>query len=219
MVVGAKELYMTSSTGKKGGGFFRAIVDLFILILMLGAAGFGGYFWGVHQQLAPVLKVPPGTLGAILPSQTTSTSQAKTEPPPATQPARAPEPSTPQASSTESTSGKKKFWISSTGTDYIGYSITVKVNGTPVDSFFSPGKSIDITHLVKRGDNKVVFEAKNLGEQYNKHDGEASAALVLKVVSGPTLTDSFKPSDVILTYKRSATESDDFNDTEHFSGE
>lgn len=218
MVVGAKKLYMTSSTGKKGsgGGFFRAIVDLFILVLMLGAAGFGGYFWGVHQQLAPVLKVPLGTPGAILPSQTTA---AKTETPASTQPAKEPEPSTTQASTTEKPVGKKKFWISSTGTDYIGYSITVKVNGTPVDSFFGPGKNIDITHLVKRGNNKINFEAKNLGEQYNKHDGEANADLVLKVVSGPILTDSFKASDVIVSYKRKATESDDFNDTEQFSGE
>jgi hypothetical protein len=70
---------------------------------------------------------------------------------------------------------------------------------------------------VKSGDNAVTFEAKSLGEQYNKHDGDAKSILTLQLVKGSHVQDEFKSSDVLVTYKRNATESEDFNDTEHFS--
>jgi hypothetical protein len=114
--------------------------------------------------------------------------------------------------------GKVKFWVVSSGADYIGYSITVKINGTAVDSFFGGGKMIDLTQHVKSGDNKILFEAKALGEQYNKHKGDEKSVLTLQVVSGPQVVqDGFKKSDVLLTYKRNASETEDFNDTKHFT--
>jgi hypothetical protein len=50
---------------KKGNGILRAMMDLFIILLLITGAGAGGYFWGIHQQLAPVLKVGIGTPGAL----------------------------------------------------------------------------------------------------------------------------------------------------------
>jgi hypothetical protein len=217
---------VTSSTGKKGNSFLRAIGDLVILCLLLAGSGFGGYFWGTHQQLAPIQKVPPGTPGAISANGTPSIFPTKSDQAKSDQ-----SKSDSQSNSTERGSdssdqsisdkphSKKKFWISSSGTDYTGYSITVKVNDTTVDNFFGPGKSVDITRLVKSGENTVVLEAKELGKDYNKHSGDSSSALILHVVSGPSLTDNFKSSDVLLTYKRTAAEDEDFTNTLHFSGD
>ncbi len=208
---------VTSSTGKKGNGFLRAIGDLVILCLLLAGSGFGGYFWGTHQQLAPIQKVPPGTPGAIASSTAPSIFPTKTVESQSNS-SKASDSANDQASSDKPKS-KKKFWITSSGADYMGYSITVKVNDSVVDSFFGPGKLVDITRLVNAGDNEVVMEAKALGKEYNKHPGDAASALILKVVSGPSLTDNFKQSDVLLTYKRTAAEKDDFANTLHFSGE
>lgn len=114
--------------------------------------------------------------------------------------------------------GGTKYWICSSGTDYIGSSVTVSVNDTPVDSFFGPGKFIDLTKLVKKGDNEIKFEAKALGQGYNKHKGDSKAVLTLQLVSGPQITpDSFKKSDVICTFKRNAAETDDAEKTEEFT--
>ena len=114
--------------------------------------------------------------------------------------------------------GKLKYWIVSSGSDYIGYSITVSVNGTAVDSFFGPGKCIDLTRYVRAGENTVSFDCKLLGDKYNKHKGDERSALTLALVSGAhIIPDNFKKSDVVLTYKRNASESEEFNDTEHFS--
>lgn len=118
-----------------------------------------------------------------------------------------------------STGRKLKYWLSSSGADYTGYSITVKVNGTPVDNFFGPGKSVDITRLVKHGDNTINYEAKALGEQYNKHSGEASYILAVKLVKGPVVQEEFSNKDVVLIYARNASETEDFNDTKHFKGD
>jgi hypothetical protein len=115
--------------------------------------------------------------------------------------------------------GPKKFWITSSGVDYIGYSITVRVNGTAVDSFFGPGKIVDITRLVKPGDNSLLFEAKEMGDQYNKHSGDAKSKLTLQLVSGLHISDSFKKSDVLLSFQRTAADTEDSTDTQHFSGD
>ena len=208
---------MTQKPKGKGSEVLAAIRDFVIICLLVVAAGGGGYYWGIHQQLAPIQKVGPGTPGAI--SISTPTSM----PPPASKsPATSTSPATPSGSSASTgaaDSGKHRYWISSSGSDYIGYSITAKVNDTPVDNFFGPGKNVDITRLVKSGQNDVVFEAKALGSDYNKHGGDKAAVLTVQVVGGPEIKENFKSSDVIATYKRSATDEGDSSETFHFTGE
>jgi hypothetical protein len=204
---------MTQTTKPKGNEILKALVDLVILVLLLGAAGFGGYFYGIHQQLAPVQKVAAGTPGAIaavssLPppvsGSTTPATTATTTPPP-------PVPATPAAA-------KHKYWIASSGSDYIGYSILVKVNDTQVDNFFGPGKSVDITNLIKPGDNTVTFEAKSLGDEYNKHSGDKNAVLTVRVIGGPFIQENYKPSDILAAFRRSATDSGDTTDALTITG-
>lgn len=202
---------------KKGQELVKALLDLVILALLLAGAGFGGYFWGLHERLAPIQEVPPGTANAIQPTAVAAT------PSPAPAAASAPiktvtEPTRSQSASVAPAKpGKMKYWISSSGEEYIGYSITAKVNDNAVDSFFGPGKNVDVTRYIKDGDNSVTFEAKALGDQYNKHDGDAKSILTLQLVKGPKMQEEFKSSDVITTYKRNATESEDFNDSVHFT--
>lgn len=203
---------MTQQAGKsKAGLFLRAIADLVIIGLLITGAAFGGYFWGTHQRLAPIADVPPGTPGAISPAGL---------PPPVSHSG-----SGGQASNSVTDAGgsqpqrRQKYWISSSGSDYIGYSITVKVNDTPVDSFFGPGKTVNITHLVKPGSNTVAFEAKALGSDYNKHSGDAASVLTVQVVGGPTVQENFKQSDVLATYSRNAEDSGDNSESAHFSGD
>ncbi len=196
---------------KKGGELVKALLDLVILVLLLAGAGFGGYFWGLHERLAPIQEVPPGTVGALPPSAAAAT-QAPVKTVTESKSASA-DPIAPAAAKVS----KTKYWISSSGEEYIGYSITAKVNGNAVDSFFGPGKNVDVTRYIKSGDNAVTFEAKALGEQYNKHNDDAKSILTLQVVKGSHVQEEFKPSDVLVTYKRNAAESEDFNDTEHFN--
>lgn len=193
---------------KKGQELVKALLDLVILALLLAGAGFGGYFWGLHERLAPIQEVPPGTANAIQPAGVAAAAPVKT----------VTEPTKPDSAlAAPAKPGKMKYWISSSGEEYIGYSITAKVNGNAVDSFFGPGKNVDVTRYIKEGDNSVTFEAKALGEQYNKHDGDAKSILTLQLVRGPKVQEEFKSSDVITTYKRNATESEDFNDSVHFT--
>ncbi len=216
-------------TGKKANNFLRALGDLAILGLLLLGAGAGGYFWGIQQQLAPVEKVGAGTPGAIasggsaLPppkSVTKLATKDNSDNDSATKPSKITEQSSSSSTtSEEKSSGSHKYWISSSGADYTGYSITVKVNDNAVDNFFGPGKNVDITRLVKNGDNSVAFEAKELGEQYNKHVGDANSVLMLQVVSGPHVTDSYKKSDVLLSYSRTAAQTDDATATKTFTKE
>src|ERR1700733_3679540 len=127
---------VTSSTGKKGNTFLRAIGDLVILCLLLAGSGFGGYFWGTHQQLAPIQKVPPGTPGAISANGASSIFPSKSDQAKSDQSKSDSQSNSERASNSSDQSSsdkphsKKKFWISSSGTDYTGYSITVKVNDT-----------------------------------------------------------------------------------------
>lgn len=185
---------------KKENTIVKAIGDLVILALLLAGAGFGGYFWGTHQQLAPVLKVGLGTPGTFTPTAAAAGSSTTS-------------PDAPAAHK------KHKYWLSSSGTDWIGYSIVTKVNDTAVDSFFGPGKIVDVTSLVKPGQNTIEFEAKQLGSEYNHHAGDAGSTLTLQLVSGSSISDSFKPSDVLLGFKRNAAQTDGANETMHFNGE
>ena len=86
-----------------------------------------------------------------------------------------------------------------------------------VDNFYGPGKLLDITRYVKKGENSVEFEAKQLGADYNKHEGDSKAALVLKVVGGSRVVQDFKPADVVLSYARNAAEEESFDNTLHFT--
>jgi hypothetical protein len=206
------------------------ISDFIILILLLAGAGFGGYYYGTHQQMAPVEKVPPGRPGAItatpaaprvIPTAAVSTATSPASAPPASTAETAQ--STPSAAPTSPASDSKqkskplKYWLASSGEDYTGYSITVSVNGNVVDNFFGPGKNVDVTRHVKAGDNTVLFDAKALGEQYNKHKGDAKADLTVELVCGPHIQDNYKKSDVLLSYTRNSAEDEDFSDTKHFA--
>ncbi|MGD9684550.1 MAG: hypothetical protein AB7W16_25580 [Candidatus Obscuribacterales bacterium] len=206
-------------TSPKKSDFVRAFLDLLILGLLLVAACFGGYWWGLHERLAPIETVAPGTPGAITQSQL---SQAQ-----ASQAAKPGDASASQSKPGDKTQSDKppespskssaKYWLVSSGTDYTGYSITVSVNGEQVDNFFGPGKIVDVTSHVHSGDNSITFEAKQLGEQYNRHSGESKSILSVKLVSGSKISEDFKPADVALGYSRNAAESQDFNDTMHFT--
>lgn len=180
---------------KKENTFVKAVGDLVILGLLLAGAGFGGYFWGTHQQLAPVLKVGPGTPGTTLP------------------------PKAADAATATETVKKRKFWLASSGTEYIGYSITAKVNDTTVDNFYAGGKIVDVTPYVQPGTNTVEFEAKQLGSEYNKHVGDSNSKLTLNLVSGTSMSDNYKQSDVLAKFERNAAETDNQTDTVKFVGE
>ena len=227
----------------KGPNVVGALTDFLILVLMIGGAGFGGYFFGTTQRLAPVKLVAPGTPGAVSPEKAEMTpvntvpaaasSKAAAASTAAT-PTAATTPATPTTTSTHTSTNtstntshtgsatpaanteKKKYWLVSSGSEYVGYAPTVNVNGKDVDNFFGPGKTQNITKLVKEGENSITFNAKHLEAGYNKHKGDASAELIIQLVSGPFVTDEFSASDVLLTYKRNAAETDNFNDTKHF---
>lgn len=202
----------------KGSDIFKALIDLIILALLMVGSGFGGYWYGVHERLAPVKNVAPGTPGALPASAVTpvapGTQPAPTAATPATSStATTTTTATPTAPSTATTTSapaasSEKFWITSSGTDYIGYNITVSVNGSPVDSFYGPDKTINLTRFVKHGENTITFDAKNM-PNINKHKGQPTAMLTLKLVHGPKITDEFKPGDVLLSYTRNAGQTED----------
>lgn len=219
---------MTSgkSSSQAGGkpNILGALSDFIILVLLLAGAGFGGYFWGTTQRLAPVRGVPAGTAGALpapalpVPGQPPAQPPAEKSAPAGDLPAKAG-----AASDNPPAGGKKpraaqktKYWLTSDGADYTGYSVTVSVNGTAVDNFFGPGKTVDISRYVKEGENSILFEAKALGDQYNKHKGDEKSVLSLYVVSGPSIREDYGKSDIVLSYERNAAESTDFSDTLHF---
>lgn len=196
---------------QKGNELVKAMLDLLILALLMGGSGFGGYFLGIHERLAPVQSVPPGTANALPPASASSAPPAAVK-----KDAKAGDSPVESADKAKAANAKVKYWISSSGVDYTGYSITVKINDTPVDNFFGPGKNVDITRFVKEGDNEVTFESKALGAQYNKHPGDAASILTVQLVSGPHVQENYEPSAVVLSYARNASESDDVNDTKHF---
>lgn len=185
------------SPAKQGSSDFKNTAKgVLILILLMVAAGTGGYFFGTYQKFAPIQSVPAGTPGALVP---TTTSQTTTT-----------------ASSTSGQPLKKKYWIHSSGDQHVGYSITVAVNGQTVEKIYSPGRDVDITKYVKPGENQVTFQADVLPESMNEHKGQDGYYLVLAVASDNTISPSPRESDVLINYKRTAREASDnkaFNDT------
>lgn len=210
----------------KGGTIVRAFIDLIIVGLLLCGAGFGGYWYGMHERLAPVHDVPPGTAAALPPSVVTPASGTATATGTSTGASTGTSTSTgastahtppPTNTSSSEKKGKRKYWVVSSGIDYTGFQIVVNVNGNPVDSFFGPGKSVDVTRFVKPGqENEVTFEEKALGEKYNKHPGDESAELKVRLVHGPQITEDFKPEDVLITVTRNASESESLDETKQF---
>ncbi len=208
-----------------------ALGDFTILVLLIAGAGFAGYYIGINQRLAPVQLVWPGTPGAVPMSQVFEPQSGvkATDPahPTISSPApasatTAPAPvhsrnSNPAAAPVSNVKHKTKYWLSSSGVDYIGYSITVKVNDKPVDNFFGPGKTIDITRFVNKGENTVVFDSKAMGESYNQHTGDGKASLTVQLVSGPSIKEDYAQSSVLLSCKRNATETQDFSENLSFS--
>lgn len=214
---------------KKAPNILGGIIDLFILVLLVGGAAFLGYFIGINQKLAPIQLVAPGTPGAIMPGQlpaeilpgssastpaaTTSSATPATAPATTTPATTTPAPATTPAA-TKPAPAKKKYWLTSSGTDYVGYTITVKVNDQPVDMFYGPGKTLDITRFVQKGKNSVVFDCK-ASDDYNKHTGDKNFSLAIQLVSGPSVKEDFAPSAVLFTCKKNAAETKDA--TEKFS--
>lgn len=217
-----------------------ALSDLFIICLMVGGAGFGGYYVGMNQRLAPVLLVPPGTAGARA-EQAAASASADKAPGSASShigggaaavkkedkkdgaAAAASLHSTgaagPKKADAADKNAKMRYWLISSGEDYCGYSVTVNVNNNPVDSFFGPDKIVEVTKLIKPGENQVKFEAKALGEQYNKHTGDSAYAVTVKLVKGSHMQDNFAAKDVLMSYSRNAAETQDFNDVTSFKVE
>lgn len=212
------------ATGAKGGKkneFVRAIIDLIILALLIVGAGLGGYWYGLHERVVPVEWVPKGTEGAVAESVIKEAARSNPAPDPDPDPkakaeSKAQAAALPEKNTESKKTDKVKYWLTSSGSDFIGYSITVFVNGEQVDGFFGPGKIVDISSRVKPGDNSIRFDSKQLGEDYNKHDGDAKSELVVKLVNGPKITEDFDSKNVIVTYKRNAAETTDFKDTKHF---
>ncbi len=204
-----------SAIASAGSGIARAIGDLLLLLLMLGASGGAGYWFGTIQRMAPVQLVGPGTPGAI--SATPNTVTPKNGGKPENVEEQAEETVTVNSNPAASATKKhgKKYWIASTGSDYIGYSIKVTVNDQDVDNFFAPGKAVDITRLLKKGENSVTFNAQGLEEKFNAHKGDSSKKLVLNLVSGASVQENYKPSDVVLSYQRNAAQSE--NDSQTFT--
>jgi hypothetical protein len=213
--------------------FLGALGDFTILLLLIAGAGFAGYYIGLNQRLAPVQMVWPGTPGAVPLSQilgpqptptvvdakaatAASTATPSAAPAAATPDSAKPTPPTPTAAA-QAAKRKTKFWLCSTGADdYIGYSITAKINGVAVDNFFGSGKTIDISRHVKKGENTLEFECKNMGDDYNKHKGDSNATMTVQLVSGPSIREDYPQSAVLFSVKRNASETQDFNEKKTF---
>lgn len=222
---------MTTPQKPKRLNLLGALGDFTILLLLIGGAGFAGYYVGINQRLAPVQFVFPGTPGAVPvsqildpqlrptvkidPSVTTEGNSASGSASGQSAPATA---AAQQAKPPVTNNKKTKYWLASSGVDgYIGYSIIVKVNGETVDNFFGSGKTIDVTKYVKTGQNSLEFECKNMGDDYNKHKGDGKAALTVQLVSGPSIKEDFSQSAVLLSCIRTAVETQDFNEKKSFT--
>lgn len=161
-----------------------------IVLLLIVAAGAGGYFYGTHQQFAPVETTTAAKSDAAGDQAVLTTGP--------------------------NTSLKKKYWLLSSGDDHVGYSISVFVNGKLVDKFFSPDKQVDITNLVKPGENQITFEAKLLPSGMREHAGQSAYYLQVAVMSGATLKADKRDTNSLLNYKRNAAETTDFNENLSF---
>lgn len=282
------------------------LTDLLVFVMLVGGAGFAGYFIGINQKLAPVQMVPPGTVEAIeyiaeraaglrgpgnAPGQVQSTAPVPPLPSPVNlnslpiqkdaseEKSKAEAENNPQANAPAGGSGpvvskesktavlvkdgaaehssdaarsaeeknsqtnksakqeaakpakagrvgkdskdskaavKKKYWVASSGSDYIGSSVTVVVNGQPVDNFFGPGKLVDVSRFVKKGPNLITFDSKVLDDEYNQHLGNSKFDLTLKLVSGASVREDFDSNSVLLSFKRTAADLEDGSNTLDF---
>lgn len=209
----------------KAGDLFAALRDLIILALLMVAAAAGGYYWGLHERVAPLQLVAPGTPGA-LPATAEVPKKEIQNPLNKSSTAAATNSSSTNTSSTNTTSstasapadkGKLKYWLVSSGTDYVGYQIIVNINDQPVDNFFGPGKLIDVTRFVKHGDNTITFDSKNMGEKYNKHKSDSKAELKVQLVAAPHLKESWSAKEILASAAQNATDSEDDTQTFHFT--
>jgi hypothetical protein len=186
---------MNSSDKPKGAVAKERAKGILIVFLLVVLAGAGGYFFGTFQKFAPIQSVAPGTPSAV--EQTVST----------TVPAIIPN---------GSGALKKRYWIHTTGDEHVGYAITVLVNGQLVDKFFAPGRDVEVTKLMKPGENQVTFQASVLPESMNEHKGQDNFYLRCSIASGSAVVSDPRESDVLLNYKRTGHEASDgkaFNDT------
>ncbi len=225
---------VSQGKAKKGPSILGGLMDFLILVLLVGGAGFGGYFYGTMQKMAPVNMVAPGTPGALqetdlnkpgksseADNKTSSAAKLSDENEKKTD-TSSERKSNSEAKSVDDTKSaskknqKSRYWISSSGTDYIGYSVTVSINGTPVDSFFGPDKTVNLSSKVKSGENTVTFDAKAMGDKYNKHKGDANAELILQLVSGPVVQEDFSSDDVIATFRCNASQDQDIKESANF---
>lgn len=201
------------------GAFF----DFIIICLLLAGAGFGGYFWGTHQRLVPVMMVPPGTLGAKTAAEVGLAPDTATDKAAAAKPgdkATAPKAGEAAAAAPAAAahSGMTKYWLISSGSDYVGYNITVNVGSDPVDSFFGPDKIVDITKHIKPGQQvSIQFDAKQMGEQFNKYSGDATKELTIKLVKGPHVQETFSDKDVLMSFSRNAAQTESEQETKTFT--
>jgi len=199
---------------------------LAILVLLIVAAGTGGYFYGTQQRFAPVEKVAPGTLGAV-------------------EEAAAPNPIAHAPSESGTTTGAageanaqsngffgfhlfgdgekkkaapltKKYWLHSVGASHVGYVLTASVNGTQVAKFTGPGQSQDITALVRTGENQIAFQAKALPGEMNEHKGDAASALSIQVIANDGIDKQYTDNDVLLKYGRSGADTGDYSNSLKF---
>lgn len=178
-----------STQAKTKGGAMDSFRGFLIFALLIICAGAGGYFFGTMQKFAPIEYVPPGTPGA----QNSVT---------------------PAVATTGSSTLKKKYWVKSYGHEHIGYAVTVYINGTMVSKFFGPGQQVEVTQLVKPGENTARFEAQALPPSMNEHKGEQYYKMTIAVESGKYKEDP-KP-DELISYRRNAAETENFNDTMTF---
>ncbi len=174
-------------------------------------AGGAGYWFGTIQRMAPVEMVGPGTPGAK-PAAPNTVTKAADNKPEATEEEQLKKLSLSrlcllQVKSMERNSGSRQADLIT-----LVIRLSVNVNDQDVDNFFAPGKAVDITRLLKKGDNSITFNAKELDEKFNAHKGDESKKLVLNLISGPTISENFKPADVVLSYQRNASQTD--NDTQ-----
>jgi hypothetical protein len=180
-----------SENSHKPSGLGSLAKGILILILLIVCAGAGGYFFGTYQKFAPIEYVKAGAPGAVPVSSVLKVS-ANNSP------------------------LKKKYWLSCTGDNHIGYVVTVSVNGQVADKFDSPGKTVDITGLVHPGENQVRFEAKSLPESMHEHLEQGGWGLYIAVIGSDKVGGSHTDSEELLHYARKGNDKNDFDETKTF---
>lgn len=182
----------------KAKGQGSVLQGILVMLVLLFCSGGLGFAVGYTQQFAPVEKVPPGTAGARggeTASSGTDVAGTSTS-------------SAPQL--------KKSYWISTKGWERAGYSIKVFINDKDAGSYQTPDRTEDITKYVHAGDNKVRFVAKALPA--GNRQEYSGAYLAIDINKGEKFSaNGYKNAEKLVEYKRSITETEDFDDTMDFS--